>query len=293
MSAVSVKRYVDKVSTINAHIFLLGWEVNMKRKFFCFFLGMGLFSSVCFLQTAAAQQDFPDLLADDFYDDSLEDTEDYPETVYDPLEPMNRMFFTFNDLAFEWVLDPALSGYAYIVPEELRICVDNFFSNLSSPLRFVHSLLQGEFEQSGIVLKRFLINSTAGVYGLVDVASQEYGMAPQKADFGQTLGRWGLGEGPYLYWPVLGPSNLRDTVGLAADSFAIYSLYFYDNSSLDLTQNAVDRLNMLSLKKETYKELKKFSLDPYAASRQAYLDYRRAFIDRKLPSREAESGQDR
>ncbi len=232
---------------------------------------------------AAEDNNIPDLLADEFVDDDefdeFGDREDFE--ISDPLEPMNRVFFEFNDKLYDWVLKPVSDGYSWVLPEELRVCVGNFFRNMSSPVRLLNTLLQGDFEGAGRVLGRFLINSTLGVYGFGDVADQEFDMVFKKADFGQTLGKWGLGEGIYFCWPVFGPSNSRDTVGFIVDIYSHPVPYFHDNRYLDFAYYSTTRVNKLSLHPNLYEDLRRFSFDPYIASREAFYEYRRAIIDQK------------
>jgi phospholipid-binding lipoprotein MlaA len=242
-------------------------------------------TSVVAVNASASQTDYPDLLDDSFDtgDNSLGDFRPGPPkaTISDPLEPLNRVFFQFNDTVYEWVLSPVTDGYIWLVPRDLRECFGNFFYNLSSPVRLLNSILQGEFKQSGVVLSRFLINSTIGIYGLVDVASLEFDMEPRKADFGQTLGRWGLGNGIYICWPIVGPSSIRDSVGLVVDAYTHPVPYFHENTMLDIYYYTSNRLNTLSLNPTVYDDLKRLSLDPYVASRQAYYEYRQNLIDHR------------
>lgn len=230
-----------------------------------------------------AQVNIPDLLADEY--DEFEEDEYFDEVddagINDPLEPINRVFFDFNDSLYEWVLKPITDAYIWTFPRELRECAGYFFYNLASPVRLINSILQGEFQQTGVVLQRFVINSTLGVYGLVDAASVEFDIEPARADFGQTLGRWGAGSGIYLFWPILGPSSFRDTVGLVADAYTHPIPYFHDSRVLDLAYYTSNRINTLSLNPDLYEDLKKYSLDPYIASRQAYYEYRQALIERE------------
>ncbi len=175
------------------------------------------------------RESYPNLLGDDLVDKDLLD--DAPVvSVSDPLEPINRVFFKFNDVLYEWVLKPVTNGYSWVLPLELRECFGNVFLNLATPIRFLNSLLQGNIEQAGIVLQRFLINTTAGVWGFKDIADEEFGIKRRRADFDQTLGKWGLGPGMYICWPVLGPSSVRGSVGLVADSYVHPVPYFHENN---------------------------------------------------------------
>ncbi|MEN8189241.1 MAG: VacJ family lipoprotein [Thermodesulfobacteriota bacterium] len=197
------------------------------------------------------------------------------ETVFDPLEPMNRFFFEFNDNLYYLILKPVNRFYSIVVPREFRTCFGNFFYNLASPIRLVNNLLQGDFVDAGAVLSRFVINSTLGVYGFGDVASQEFGLKPRPGDLGQTLGVWGVGEGAYLCLPVFGPSNLRDIVGFAGDSYMHPVGHFNDgNMVANIAFYTGRQVNNLSLNPNVYEELKSYALDPYVSMREAYFDYR-------------------
>ncbi len=243
----------------------------------CFSVG------TCWAAESSEESTVPmvDLLQDDFLDDDFDGGGDDlygMEDIYDPLEPLNRVFFEFNDRLYFWVWKPVKIGYSYVIPAELRECLGNFFNNISAPIHLVNNLLQGRFEEAGTVALRFLINTTFGVYGLADVALQEFNLEPKLADFGQTLGFYGLGEGIYLCWPVLGPSNLRHSTGLAGD--AMLSPLSYANMTIEqgALYYAVNNINFLSLSPDVYEEMKKFSLDPYVATRQSFYDFRRNIV---------------
>lgn len=221
----------------------------------------------------------PDLLAEeeDFGDEDFLSFEE-SFVVKDPLEPMNRFFFGVNDVFYEALFRPVTRGYMHVVPRELRVSFGNFFFFLATPIRLLNTVLQGDLEETGTVLKRFMINATFGVYGLVDVASIEFDLDPVTADFGQTLGKWGFGDGIYICWPILGPSSVRDSFGLLADAYTHPIPYFHDSLTLDVLYYGSNTINTLSLDPDLYDDLKRYSLDPYIASRQAYLEYRRALV---------------
>lgn len=230
-------------------------------------------------ENVSAQESYPDFLGDDVTDgDYLADGESDEIYISDPLEPINRVFFEFNDVLYEWVLKPVTDGYMWIFPLELRQSFGNFFSNIAMPIRLLNSLLQGNLEQSGIVVQRFLINSTLGVYGFADIADVEFGVKAQRADFGQTLGKWGMGEGIYLLWPVIGPSTVRGSIGRVVDAFSHPLPYVNDNQTFEISYYTTDRVNHLSLNRDAYEDLKRFSVDPYVASRQAYYEYRKSLV---------------
>jgi phospholipid-binding lipoprotein MlaA len=229
------------------------------------------------LSTYGAAPAVVDLLAEELaYEQAEEEGAKGSAEVYDPLESMNRFFFEVNDDLYVWVVKPVTREYRRFLPLELRESFGNFFLNLGFPVNFLNTLLQGDLRSTVIVVERFVINTTLGVGGLVDVAANEFDLGPRRADFGQTLGRWGIGEGPFIYWPLLGPSNIRDTIGLAADTFVKPLPYIYEDTLIDITVYSTERINALSLNPDLYDDMKRFSLDPYVAVRQAYSDYRRA-----------------
>jgi phospholipid-binding lipoprotein MlaA len=222
-----------------------------------------------------AQEEFGDeldmLLADDFHDDDIGSDREYS----DPLEPMNRVFFEFNDKLYYLVLNPLNTAYTAVLPWDLRYAIGNFVNNVAAPVRLLNNLLQWKLADAGVVLSRFIINSTLGVFGFGDPALTDFDLEPRPEDFGQTLGVWGVGEGIYLCLPVLGPLNVRDTVGFAADAFTHPMVYFIEDLWVSGEYYALSRVNLLSLNPDVYEELKKYSLDPYISMRQVYLDYRR------------------
>jgi phospholipid-binding lipoprotein MlaA len=218
-----------------------------------------------------------DLLSDEY----AEDEQPTESPVYDPLEPVNRVFFEFNDKLYYWFLKPVKTGYAAVVSQDIRQCLGNFFNNLSSPVSLLNNLLQGRFADAGVVLSRLLINSTLGVYGFGDPAATAFDLNPRPADFGETLGVYGVGDGVFFCWPVLGPMNLRDTLGYTADLFMHPTAYM----NLDIPERATysmgRKINLDSLGPDVYEDLKKLSLDPYVAARQAMFEYRHNQIEKK------------
>ncbi len=142
----------------------------------------------------------------------------YAEDAYnpDPWEGFNRRVFAFNEIMDKYVARPLAQGYQYVTPQDVDDSVTNFFRNLGDVLVIVNDLGQLKFGQAASDTGRFLINSTVGFFGFFDVASH-IGLEKHDEDFGQTLGYWGVGTGPYLVLPVLGPSTLRDTGGKALD----------------------------------------------------------------------------
>lgn len=199
--------------------------------------------------------------------------EESSPTVADPLEPVNRAIFVFNDKAYFWVLKPVAQGYRAVVPQGARVSVRNFFSNLGTPIRLANNILQGKPKAAGTELLRFVINSTIGIAGLFDPARTGFHIEKRNEDLGQTLGRYGLGPGFYIVLPLLGPSTARDTVGLAGDLFADPLTYISDPSA-ETGIRAFRSENEVSLSIGDYEDLKESSLDPYVAVRDAYVQNR-------------------
>jgi phospholipid-binding lipoprotein MlaA len=195
------------------------------------------------------------------------------DTIADPLEPVNRVFFQVNDKFYFWVLKPVASGYKAIVPQDVRVGVRNFFSNLATPIRMVNCLLQAKFRGASNEAVRFLLNSTFGLVGFLDPARKEFNIDKQDEDFGQTLGSWGVGPAFYIDWPILGPSSLRDTVGFAGDLFIDPRTYLF-NRAIFYVVRPFELVNDTSLRIGEYDDLKKAAIDPYVALKDAYHQYR-------------------
>ena len=153
---------------------------------------------------------------DDFDNEFAKTEEKHP---FDPLSGYNRVMTTFNDKLYINVLNPVATGYSNTLPQSFRISVSNFFDNLLFPIRFVNNLLQFKFQNCTEELGRFVVNTIWGLGGFMDPASSELGWKAHNEDFGQTLGFYGVGEGFHVVLPFLGPSNLRDMVGLVADGY--------------------------------------------------------------------------
>ena len=153
----------------------------------------------------------------DYANDKIKDEK---VEIADPLEPVNRVTHQFNDKLYFWALKPVAQGYKAVVPEPARIGVKNFFSNLGFPSRFLSCLLQADFNGAGTEAGRFTINTVWGIGGFLDPSSgKELDLQNQDTDLGQTLGVYGVGQGFYIVWPILGPSSPRDTISIAGDYF--------------------------------------------------------------------------
>ncbi len=191
----------------------------------------------------------------------------------DPLEPVNRAIYKFNDGVDHLIVKPAAELYRGVLPPFVRTGIGNFFSNITDVLVALNNLLQGKVTQAGMDLARIMVNSTVGVLGLFDVAT-EIGLEKHYEDFGQTLGHWGIGDGPYIVLPILGPSSARDTVGWVGDLVAWPITYVNPNRD----RNALMGLRMVSGRSELLeasKILETAALDPYEFVRDAYLQRRR------------------
>jgi len=206
--------------------------------------------------------------------DFLEGPGEKVVTVADPLEPFNRAVFHFNDKLYFWFLKPAARGYNHILPEELRIRVRNFFTNLLFPVRFVNSLLQGNIGGAAVELSRFVVNSTLGLGGLFDPSSRGLHLPMQDEDLGQTLGVFGLGNGIFITVPVLGPHTTRSFVGWVGDGFLDPITWYVQPMLLSWGVKGYRKFNEVSLTLGDYEALKEAAIDPYVAIRNAYVQYR-------------------
>lgn len=199
--------------------------------------------------------------------------------IADPLESWNRLMFSFNDKLYFWVFEPVARGYGHVVPEGGRIAVSNFFHNVLVPVRLANAILQGKMARAGVELARFGYNTTIGVIGFFDAAKRDLNLERNDEDLRQTLGTYGLGHGLFILWPFLGPSSLRDTVGLIGDSLLNPVNYIRDGGTL-IAVRAFDHVNGLSLRLGEYEEMKAAAIDPYTALRDAYAQYMKAQIEK-------------
>jgi len=197
--------------------------------------------------------------------------------IADPLYPWNNAMYHFNDKLYFWVMKPVAKRYSSVFPQDIRVAVSNFFHNLRMPIRFVSNLLQLKMKDAGTELLRFVYNSTAGVGGLADVAKTDLKVFPREQDLGLALGHYGIGNGFYIIWPFLGPSTLRDTVGMAGDGYLdpVNHLTPWYNS---FAPAAYDKVNETSLHIGDYEDLKESAIDPYVAIRNAYVQHRQSKI---------------
>jgi phospholipid-binding lipoprotein MlaA len=196
----------------------------------------------------------------------------------DPLEPLNRKTFAFNVFVDHALLRPAAEAYVFVVPDDARKAIHHVLDNMKEPTLFFNNVLQGEFKRAQITLGRFLVNSTVGLGGMVDVMTLS-GVERQPADFGQTMYVWGVPSGPYLILPILGPSNPRDAIGGGVDSYADPFTILAKNDEITdlLTYRFIvggieDRAEAL----DVLDDLEKNSLDFYAQLRSLSQQHRAA-----------------
>lgn len=198
------------------------------------------------------------------------------DATNDPLEPVNRVFFEFNRGLDTLILRPVSSLYKALVPPPIQQIVHNFLNNLKTPVILLNDLLQGEMARAADTATRFVINSTVGVLGFGDPAT-DMGYEAHSEDFGQTLGRWGMGEGMYLVLPIFGPSNPRDAVGKVVDVLTDPVWQYAQNTDKEYITNqrfAAELVDFRARNMEEIDDLEKTSLDYYAAVRSLYRQVR-------------------
>lgn len=209
----------------------------------------------------------------------------------DPLEGLNRGVYKFNDAADKAVIKPVAGAYKAVMPGPVRTGVNNFFSNLGTVVTAINDLLQFKFSKAMDDSGRFVINSTFGLLGVIDVASMD-NVPKNNEDFGQTLGYWGVGSGAYVVLPLLGPSTLRDTGGLVVDTWAFDPLGYIDDPA---TRNGLYVLKFVDKRAQYLPAsdlLDEAALDPYAFMRDAYLQRRESQIRDGAAAAESDDDDD-
>lgn len=208
----------------------------------------------------------------------------------DPLEGFNRGVFAFNEAADKVVIKPLAQGYDTVVPLPGKVVVSNFFANLVDPWIAVNNLLQGKPQEALSDVARFLVNTSVGILGTFDVAS-EIGLEKHNEDSGQTFGWWGVGEGAYIVLPIIGPRTLRDSVGLVVDGYADPVWYVSDVAA----RNSLVGLRLVNARAQLLpldKTVREAALDKYAYVRNAYLQRRRNLVFDGNPPREKDEGDE-
>ena len=211
----------------------------------------------------------------------------------DPLQGMNRAFFSFNVFLDDYALGPAARGYKFITPSVFRRSVTNFFYNVDFPKRFVSSVGQAEVGKAATEVARFGVNTTVGLAGFFDPASH-FGLGKYDEDIGQMFGRWGIPPGPYWVLPLLGPSNPRDTVGFAAETFLspFFWLDYFETNYVSLGTGLFSGLNTRAERDDEIAAARESALDYYVFVRDAYTSRREAQIrDEKPPEPGADTGE--
>lgn len=203
----------------------------------------------------------------------------------DPWEGFNRGVYRFNETFDEYLAQPVARAYVAVLHQEIRTRVSNFFSNIQDLLIGANNFLQGKFEDGVNDWARFAFNSTIGLFGIHDVASDFPGLEKHNEDFGQTLGRWGAGSGPYLILPFLGSSTVRDAAGTAVD-WAVQPVGEVRPIALRNTLYGVYFVDTRAQLLEASRILEEAALDKYVFQRDAYLQRRRSLIYDGRPPRE-------
>jgi phospholipid-binding lipoprotein MlaA len=196
----------------------------------------------------------------------------------DPLEGYNRWMFGVNETIYQNILEPVAIGYRDAVHENLRLSIKNIFSNAMAPVRLISSLLQLDFEKSGRVIARTLINTTLGLGGIADVAGEEYHIEGVGEDFDQLLGSYGIPTGPYVILPFFGPSTARNIVGRAADGFMSPTFFFAPSTSISVGLTVEENINDASFIIDDKKQLEDSALDEYESVRDFYHQWRHGLL---------------
>ena len=241
--------------------------------------GAGAVAAAPTVPTVTAEDDFE-------FDDSALDADgpgNDDTTIADPLKPWNSMWFNFNNFLYLNILKPVYWVYESVTPDALRSGLSNALRNLQAPIRIVNSILQLEFAQAVVEFGRFIVNTTAGGLGLAEIVRAEASLVPinlASANFSGTLARWGMGEGVYLVWPLLGPSTVRDTFGMAGDMVA--GIPFWASNPVGPISRPISYgvtgsldFNEFGGMLNNYETLIKVAIEPYTALRDAYVKLRR------------------
>ncbi|WP_244070934.1 VacJ family lipoprotein [Nitrosomonas sp. PY1] len=221
-----------------------------------------------------------------------------PADPGDPYESMNRAIFNFNEKFDKHVFEPAARGYRWIVPDPIEMLASNFFSNLNDVVVLTNSILQLNYQSAAATGARIFVNTTFGLFGLIDIASDitaasDVNLNKRNEDFGQTLGHYGVGHGPYLVLPFLGPSSLRDGFGLAVDTLLfdpvtqgvtnvfLHHVDYINKASVRMPIAAARTIGIRAQMLDTKKTIDEAALDPYEFMRDAYMQRRESLVNNK------------
>jgi len=208
----------------------------------------------------------------------------------DPWEGLNRNVFVFNEAFDADIMKPLAEHYA-LLPSFVKDCLSNMFANLRGPSNAINNTLQGKPAEAASDVGRFVINTTVGLVGCFDVATP-MGLEKSDEDFGQTLGVWGFGPGPYMVLPFLGPSNVRDTIGIVGVEPFLDLNFYIDNATVDYSILALRFVNLRAQLLSTEKLIDQAALDRYTFIRDAFLQRRRYLIYDGNPPRELDPEDD-
>ena len=252
--------------------------MNMTQRFHQWVVGAVVSTNLLFALPALAQETTATAAPaeeEEFFE--FDEGEEPAATINDPFEPVNRFFFAFNDKFYRYAAKPVARGLR-ILPVPVRQSMANFFSNLGAPISAGSALLQGDVRNAGTELGRFVLNTTAGLAGFLDPAT-DMGLVQDEEDLGQTLARWGVGHGPYLVAPFYGSTSLRDAFGSGATS-ALNPVYeeLEGNEIAVITMTQAEIL--LSLDEDTYEAFYESAIDPYVFFRSAWVQNRQGKIDK-------------
>ncbi len=257
---------MKKLLLFSALLFLF-WQPPMVAKY-----------NFVFAQDNGSEKaDFDD---EDSFEDPFADENEEDNKIADPLESFNRAVFKFNDFVYTKLLIPTAKQYKKAVPEKARKHLKNFFKNLLEPRVIINAALRGKAKESILETKRFILNSTLGLFGFFDVAKSHWGLKQYKEDTGKTLAHYGVGEGFYIVLPFLGPSNLRDSIGLLGDGY-LHPAFLKLKLKEFMVYSSIETTNKTSFNPDEYTNLKKDFLDPYVGFRNAYVQYRRNQIKKE------------
>jgi phospholipid-binding lipoprotein MlaA len=228
-------------------------------------------------EAATDQQKTEDDITEEDLDFSDEE-EDALVLVPDPILGWNRAMYHFNDKLYFWFLKPIATGYRTVIPTIVRTGIKNFLYNVTVPVRFANSLLQGKWKKAEAEFSRFMICTTYGVLGFGNPIKNNPDLNPSAEDLGQTFGAWGIENGFYIVWPFFGSSTFRDSVGLVGDFF-LDPTFFVNRLDVTIAVWSVDLVNNTSFRIGDYEAIKEAAIDPYVSIRDAYLQNRKKRIE--------------
>jgi phospholipid-binding lipoprotein MlaA len=207
-------------------------------------------------------------------EDYLEEEEGVYSNVQDPFEGYNRTMFQFNNALYNGLFEPIATGYAAVLPYDFRVAVSNLFDNLAMPMHFTSSFIQGDEEKTLRVLKRFAINTTLGMFGMGDVAAENFDLPKVYEDMEQALTKNSTNPGPYIEWPIIGPSTAAGTVGKVLDAFLNPAFWLVGDFWTGAAITGEKMTNELSFTPDIRRKVQEGAVDPYLAVQDTYLQYR-------------------